>query len=439
MNSLSFLSKQFDVLASTSVPHTPASTPTGERFSQLGEGASHGMSHPQLKRSQTWSARSFFIPPPSQSPYFHQRRTPPPTRSRRRSGSTPNSARYPVGHSTVSFPSSTASASSSGSTLGASNEPSEVKDMRASFSQPPTVPVPVPPVIQPKLSQAELSWYQRLYIIRLLCLFVNWLWTGFSAVARAILRHGHSASNRNGKQKAESEEETSGDEKESEDDFNVTARLPARRLKRTGLLRARTSSIASIVLPPTTKPPTPQPVAKPPTPSPLSNSYTPPPPTLTVTPYAEEEMKSNQLDLLAPALPITSTDSNLLHPSQAGFRASSTVPALSIYSTSDTSSSKSQKTTPLHRRKTLVLDLDETLIHSTTRPLYPSSVGSSSILDIGSLIGFGGRTKKAGHMVEVVMGGRSTLYHVYKRPFVDYFLRKVCALCFLLTHQRIGS
>ncbi|PPQ85871.1 hypothetical protein CVT26_004001 [Gymnopilus dilepis] len=28
-------------------------------------------------------------------------------------------------------------------------------------------------------------------------------------------------------------------------------------------------------------------------------------------------------------------------------------------------------------------------------------------------------------MVEVVLGGRSTLYHVYKRPFVDYFLRTV--------------
>jgi CTD nuclear envelope phosphatase 1 len=28
-------------------------------------------------------------------------------------------------------------------------------------------------------------------------------------------------------------------------------------------------------------------------------------------------------------------------------------------------------------------------------------------------------------MVEVVLGGRSTLYHVYKRPFVDFFLRTV--------------
>ncbi|KAF8313063.1 NLI interacting factor [Clavulina sp. PMI_390] len=28
-------------------------------------------------------------------------------------------------------------------------------------------------------------------------------------------------------------------------------------------------------------------------------------------------------------------------------------------------------------------------------------------------------------MIEVVLNGRSTLYTVYKRPFVDYFLRKV--------------
>ncbi|EJT97493.1 hypothetical protein DACRYDRAFT_58644 [Dacryopinax primogenitus] len=28
-------------------------------------------------------------------------------------------------------------------------------------------------------------------------------------------------------------------------------------------------------------------------------------------------------------------------------------------------------------------------------------------------------------MVEVILNGRSMLYHVYKRPFVDYFLRKV--------------
>ncbi|KAG1753982.1 NIF-domain-containing protein [Suillus paluster] len=72
--------------------------------------------------------------------------------------------------------------------------------------------------------------------------------------------------------------------------------------------------------------------------------------------------------------------------------------------------------TPFHLPKTLVLDLDETLIHSTSKPMCHSSSGSG-------LLGFGRRNK--GHTVEVVLGGRSTLYHVYKRPFVDYFLRKV--------------
>jgi CTD nuclear envelope phosphatase 1 len=74
--------------------------------------------------------------------------------------------------------------------------------------------------------------------------------------------------------------------------------------------------------------------------------------------------------------------------------------------------------TPFHLPKTLVLDLDETLIHSTSKPI--GHLSSSS-----RLLGFGRRNK--GHTVEVVLGGRSTLYHVYKRPFVDYFLRKVSA------------
>jgi CTD nuclear envelope phosphatase 1 len=70
--------------------------------------------------------------------------------------------------------------------------------------------------------------------------------------------------------------------------------------------------------------------------------------------------------------------------------------------------------TPFHLPKTLVLDLDETLIHSTSRPLPAPGIRGL----------FGAR--RAAHTVEVVLGGRSTLYHVYKRPFVDYFLRKVC-------------
>ena len=75
--------------------------------------------------------------------------------------------------------------------------------------------------------------------------------------------------------------------------------------------------------------------------------------------------------------------------------------------------------TPFHVPKTLVLDLDETLIHSTSKPISLSSGGFG-------LLGFGRRNK--GHTVEVVLGDRSTLYHVHKRPFADYFLRKVYPL-----------
>lgn len=77
--------------------------------------------------------------------------------------------------------------------------------------------------------------------------------------------------------------------------------------------------------------------------------------------------------------------------------------------------------TPFHLPKTLVLDLDETLIHSTSRPMS-MGVGGSGLFGLP----FGRSNKGAGHVVEVVLGGRSTLYHVYKRPFVDFFLRTVC-------------
>ena len=70
--------------------------------------------------------------------------------------------------------------------------------------------------------------------------------------------------------------------------------------------------------------------------------------------------------------------------------------------------------TPFHLPKTLVLDLDETLIHSTSRPLPAPGIRGL----------FGARTATS-HTVEVYIGDRSTLYHVYKRPFVDFFLRKV--------------
>ncbi|KAH8830811.1 NLI interacting factor-like phosphatase [Flagelloscypha sp. PMI_526] len=76
----------------------------------------------------------------------------------------------------------------------------------------------------------------------------------------------------------------------------------------------------------------------------------------------------------------------------------------------------SARKSPFHLPKTLVLDLDETLIHSTSRPIQSDRTG---------WFGFRRRDNKPGYTVEVVLGGRTTLYHVYKRPFADFFLRTV--------------
>ncbi|PWN91221.1 NLI interacting factor [Acaromyces ingoldii] len=66
-----------------------------------------------------------------------------------------------------------------------------------------------------------------------------------------------------------------------------------------------------------------------------------------------------------------------------------------------------------HSPKVLVLDLDETLIHSTSRnPTW------SALAEKG---------RGASISTEVVLDGRSIVYHVYKRPHVDYFLRKVAS------------
>lgn len=94
-------------------------------------------------------------------------------------------------------------------------------------------------------------------------------------------------------------------------------------------------------------------------------------------------------------------------------------------SPADAPDDSSRTATPPSRKpgiqqpKTLVLDLDETLIHSTSKPI---PAGGTGLFRLGS---FGRRNAAAGHMVEVVLQGKSTLYHVYKRPFVDFFLRTV--------------
>lgn len=66
----------------------------------------------------------------------------------------------------------------------------------------------------------------------------------------------------------------------------------------------------------------------------------------------------------------------------------------------------------LSRPKTLVLDLDETLIHSTNNLTGLSSPsGKWNSLSV--------------RVVEVVLDSKSVVYHVYKRPWVDLFLKKV--------------
>lgn len=60
------------------------------------------------------------------------------------------------------------------------------------------------------------------------------------------------------------------------------------------------------------------------------------------------------------------------------------------------------------RKKVLVLDLDETLIHSLPRAA-PRSIGPS-----GSC-----------HGIEIKVNDVATLYNVYKRPYCDFFLKEI--------------
>ncbi|TIA86638.1 hypothetical protein E3P99_03636 [Wallemia hederae] len=82
------------------------------------------------------------------------------------------------------------------------------------------------------------------------------------------------------------------------------------------------------------------------------------------------------------------------------------------------------KSTGVHLPKTLVLDLDETLIHSTSKA--PTRISGGFSLGLRGVLS-GGSNDGGAHMVEVVIGGRSVLYHVYKRPHLDFFLKKVAS------------
>lgn len=59
------------------------------------------------------------------------------------------------------------------------------------------------------------------------------------------------------------------------------------------------------------------------------------------------------------------------------------------------------------KRKTLILDLDETLIHSLSKGFPRTLNGNNS------------------NIIEIKLNNIATLYHVHKRPYCDYFLKEI--------------
>lgn len=332
MNSLAYLSRQFDVLAS---PRAPPSTPSEERSFFLTDGGVRslqpdGTSNTSLKRVKTWSTKSFLFPPPHQSP--EQRSKP------KRSYSSP-----------ADFVT--------------------MATLRVRSTTPPSSEIS----IRSKSKSNVDSLLKRIFFVRVFVALWNTLRAAWSSLA--------------GRTKTiyvtvEDGTDTEGKETEDEaQDEKLVLQSPASPLS---------PSIPSF----------------PPTPSTSSTSIV----------YS---LHHAERDSLSPSNSKMESETQTPPP---------TPPSLSALPSGDVSRAGTPpqlpaRKTPFHLPKTLVLDLDETLIHSTSRPIFASSSSGSGLLGLG---GFGTRNKGAGHMVEVVLGGRSTLYHVYKRPFVDYFLRKVC-------------
>ncbi|KAI0722216.1 NLI interacting factor-like phosphatase-domain-containing protein [Cerioporus squamosus] len=337
MNSLSYLSRQLDVLAS---PRTPPSTPATEHSSFTFDGERRT----RLKRSG--STRSFQVSQPSTSTAGS---------SLKRSYSSPAEVN----------PSILASATSLlAPALSRKASPSRPSSRRPSVSS-----TEKGKAIRPKGGDASPA-FRHLLFVRI----ILQLWHAFLATLRSS------------REDTAVDDNSDEEEKDTEDESRDEKSPPP-------------SVLLDSSQPPPYQPAIPSPLSQHDQSSPLpqSQSVSPPLPPKPLLPAGTVSEKPYSLSLSLSDSKSASTA--LTHPAT---RSRSVTPA---------------KQTPFHQPKTLVLDLDETLIHSTSRPI-PSAGGSG-------LFGFGGRNKGAGYTVEVVLGGRSTLYHVYKRPFVDYFLRKV--------------
>ncbi|PSR75021.1 hypothetical protein PHLCEN_2v9351 [Hermanssonia centrifuga] len=337
MNSLSYLSRQFDAYS-----RTPPSTPVHSRTPTIynPDADSSG----SLKRVQTWSTKSFLIDPSG---------SPGPSSTLKRSYSSPAK----VHPDDPAVPST-------------SSVPQPRRPSVAILARPPSRRPSVSPTekaIRPKPYTESL--FRRIFFVRVLLSLWQCMYNLWKSVTGRVAQQGvHEVA---------AEEASDDDEKDTEDEGNE-------------------------------KPVTLDVQQSPPIPPPLSSS--------SASPF---QIYRSSADSTVPLLELKSPSTE----QHADSLSAVALPRVGEQSRTPTPSLATRKTALHLKPKTLVLDLDETLIHSTSRPMYSSMPGSGLLGGFG----IGRRNKSAGHMVEVVLGGRSTLYHVYKRPFVDYFLRKVSA------------
>lgn len=365
MNSLNYLSRQFDVLAAA---RTPPSTPSQESIHLLPDPSQDGS---PLKRVQTWSTKSFLF---SSHP-------PLPSSSLKRSYSSPGDVfPQPVASSSTTPSRPTSSSPSRRRSIPSSKRPavSPSPPRRSSVSSQDKTACPK------SRSKRLTNLFRRIFLLNVLLSLCNYL----IALWRSLMRLPFLSSlHRVGPEIVVAtpiEDSTDEEGKDSEEDES----------------KEQDNSTVSIV----------------PHSIPIDTSLPPSSqtPTLDINPVTRADVISipphSQPEL---SFVLEST------PSPSSLVLSSPYPSPSSRTPTPTPGEPKSTLIKTLRQKTLVLDLDETLIHSTSSKMYN---GSGGIL---SSFGIGRRNKGVGHTVEVVLGGRSTLYHVYKRPFVDYFLRKV--------------